>query len=319
MLALDERELANVRGSTDRHDLPGADDRARPGLYDRPADRRDGDAARGHARGKRATTARSRLLQLVKVPSPERRLNSYPHELSGGLRQRAMIAHRAVVPAPRCCWPTSRRRRSTRRCRFRCLIAVAQAAAGIRHGADFRDARSRRRGADRRPGRRDVCGTHRRVGQRARRAAESAPSLHDGHAGLDRARPRCAARDIEAIPGSPPDLRALPAGLQLCAALQIRARAPAARPVPRLARSRPDHIACCTLVDDCRRASLGRTAAAFLVIGAKRRTSAKERCPWTSKSKIRDRASLRPQCDDPEHAAARHLEQGAPEIRSAAA
>jgi peptide/nickel transport system ATP-binding protein len=32
------------------------------------------------------------LLQLVKVPSPERRLDAYPHELSGGLRQRAMIA-----------------------------------------------------------------------------------------------------------------------------------------------------------------------------------------------------------------------------------
>jgi peptide/nickel transport system ATP-binding protein len=32
------------------------------------------------------------LLNLVKVPSAERRLASYPHELSGGLRQRAMIA-----------------------------------------------------------------------------------------------------------------------------------------------------------------------------------------------------------------------------------
>ena len=32
------------------------------------------------------------LLELVKVPSPERRLKAYPHELSGGLRQRAMIA-----------------------------------------------------------------------------------------------------------------------------------------------------------------------------------------------------------------------------------
>ena len=32
------------------------------------------------------------LLQRVKVPSPERRLRAYPHELSGGLRQRAMIA-----------------------------------------------------------------------------------------------------------------------------------------------------------------------------------------------------------------------------------
>src|SRR5215470_17525955 len=32
------------------------------------------------------------LLRLVKIPSPERRLKAYPHELSGGLRQRAMIA-----------------------------------------------------------------------------------------------------------------------------------------------------------------------------------------------------------------------------------
>lgn len=32
------------------------------------------------------------LLKLVRVPSPERRLKAYPHELSGGLRQRAMIA-----------------------------------------------------------------------------------------------------------------------------------------------------------------------------------------------------------------------------------
>jgi peptide/nickel transport system ATP-binding protein len=32
------------------------------------------------------------LLDMVKVPSPERRLSAYPHELSGGLRQRALIA-----------------------------------------------------------------------------------------------------------------------------------------------------------------------------------------------------------------------------------
>lgn len=32
------------------------------------------------------------LMQMVKVPSPERRLKAFPHELSGGLRQRAMMA-----------------------------------------------------------------------------------------------------------------------------------------------------------------------------------------------------------------------------------
>lgn len=32
------------------------------------------------------------LMEMVQVPSPKRRLQAYPHELSGGLRQRAMIA-----------------------------------------------------------------------------------------------------------------------------------------------------------------------------------------------------------------------------------
>jgi peptide/nickel transport system ATP-binding protein len=41
----------------------------------------------------RAATRRAlELLELVQVPSARRRLEAYPHELSGGLRQRAMIA-----------------------------------------------------------------------------------------------------------------------------------------------------------------------------------------------------------------------------------
>ena len=32
------------------------------------------------------------LFERVRIPSPERRLDAYPHEMSGGMRQRAMIA-----------------------------------------------------------------------------------------------------------------------------------------------------------------------------------------------------------------------------------
>jgi peptide/nickel transport system ATP-binding protein len=43
--------------------------------------------------GESAAWRRAReLLEMVKIPSAERRLKAYPHEMSGGMRQRAMIA-----------------------------------------------------------------------------------------------------------------------------------------------------------------------------------------------------------------------------------
>ncbi|SEM29177.1 peptide/nickel transport system ATP-binding protein [Bosea lupini] len=41
---------------------------------------------------KQAMARALELLELVRIPSPERRLKAYPHEMSGGMRQRAMIA-----------------------------------------------------------------------------------------------------------------------------------------------------------------------------------------------------------------------------------
>lgn len=53
-----------------------------------------GETVRRHLGGTRAA-ARARALEMLErvgVPSAARRLDAYPHELSGGLRQRAMIA-----------------------------------------------------------------------------------------------------------------------------------------------------------------------------------------------------------------------------------
>jgi peptide/nickel transport system ATP-binding protein len=89
--ALTPRELLSIRGSLVSM------------IFQEPATALDptftigqqiGENVRVHEHVSR-TAARRRaldLLELVQVPSAARRLDAYPHELSGGLRQRAMIA-----------------------------------------------------------------------------------------------------------------------------------------------------------------------------------------------------------------------------------
>ena len=99
LLRLSERKMRDVRG-----DLVGM-------VFQEPltsldpvftiADQmREAVTAHRNVSKAEATTMVLNLLREVHVPSAEQRLNAYPHELSGGLRQRVMIAT-ALILNPR--------------------------------------------------------------------------------------------------------------------------------------------------------------------------------------------------------------------------
>jgi peptide/nickel transport system ATP-binding protein len=86
------------------------------------------------------------MLERVQIPSAKRRLDAYPHEMSGGMRQRAMIAL-ALACKPQLLLadePTT------------ALDATVQIQRNG-HGGDFRHPRRWRGGGSGRPHRRDVC------------------------------------------------------------------------------------------------------------------------------------------------------------------
>jgi peptide/nickel transport system ATP-binding protein len=91
VLAMPARELARYRGGTTSMVFQD------PGLAFDPVYRVGDQIAEAVVRhmGTSFRKGRLRALELferVRIPSPERRLDNYPHEMSGGMRQRAMIA-----------------------------------------------------------------------------------------------------------------------------------------------------------------------------------------------------------------------------------
>jgi len=91
VLAMSSRSLSAYRGKTVSMIFQD------PGLAFDPVYRIGDQIAEAVMRHEGVSRAEGRrrgleLFERVRIPSPERRLDNYPHEMSGGMRQRAMIA-----------------------------------------------------------------------------------------------------------------------------------------------------------------------------------------------------------------------------------
>ena len=195
---------------------------------------------------RRAARARAlELLELVRIPSAERRLDAYPHELSGGLRQRAMIAM-AISCNPRLLLADEPTTALDATVQIQVLVLLRRLQRELGMGMIFvtHDIGVAAEIAD------TVAVMY------AGRIVESGPvarvlqvPAHPYTAGLlastVHGQPR--ERDIDAIPGTPPDLRRLPPGCTFAARCPRRI-ADCHRSVPAPRFPEPGHMAACFAV-----------------------------------------------------------------------
>jgi peptide/nickel transport system ATP-binding protein len=209
ILALNERRLAELRGSLMsmifQEPMTALDPVYTVGQQIAEAVQRHGHATR------QAAMARAlELLQLVKVPSPERRLKAYPHELSGGMRQRAMIAIAlACQPALLLADEPTTALDATVQIQVLILLRKLQQEFGMGLVFVTHDLGVAAQIADRIA----VMYAGRIVEEGSARDVLLNPR-HPYTMGMlsSTLQGRVRGRDIEAIPGSPPDMRALPGG-----------------------------------------------------------------------------------------------------------
>jgi peptide/nickel transport system ATP-binding protein len=206
-----------------------------------------GETVRRHTGcDRRAARARAlELLELVRIPSADRRLGAYPHELSGGLRQRAMIAM-ALSCKPRLLLADEPTTALDATVQVQVLVLLRRLQRELGMGMIFvtHDIGVAAEIAD------FIAVMY------AGRIVESGPvarvlqaPAHPYTAGLlastVHGQPR--ERDIDAIPGSPPDLRRLPPGCSFAPRCPRRT-AECRRAVPEPRFPKPGHMAACFAV-----------------------------------------------------------------------
>jgi peptide/nickel transport system ATP-binding protein len=186
-----------------------------------------------------ATAKAVELLSLVGIPEPEARTKAYPHQLSGGMRQRVMIAM-ALMCDPEVLIadePTTALDVTTqaqilelvKRLQERFEMAVVWITHDLGVVADFAD-------------RVAVMYAGRIVEEATTQDLFASPS-HPYTRGLLTARPRLGEPDVElaTIPGVPPDPRRLPAGCSFWPRCPYRTDARCETEMPPLREIAPDH------------------------------------------------------------------------------
>jgi oligopeptide/dipeptide ABC transporter ATP-binding protein len=91
LLTLGEREMQRVRGAQIALVLQEPMTALNP-VFTIGSQIAETLSVHGIAKGRAARARAIELLDAVRVPDPQRRVDEYPHQLSGGLRQRALIA-----------------------------------------------------------------------------------------------------------------------------------------------------------------------------------------------------------------------------------
>ncbi len=182
------------------------------------------------------------LLTLVRIPSPERRLKAFPHELSGGLRQRAMIAMAlSCRPSLLLADEPTTALDATVQIQVLILLRDLQRQMGMSMIFVTHDLGVAAQIADR------VAVMY------AGRLVETGPArdvlmrpMHPYTKGMlaSTVTSQARDRDIDAIPGSPPDLRRVPAGCSFAPRCKL-ATVKCFKDTPPEVRSAPSRMARC--------------------------------------------------------------------------